>query len=80
MFVVKVFCKIETSDLTENFHHEQLILSTRLTAPGSPRMIVLESFLVKRDSSSLARLQKRRSETGTKCDSETKSILQYVES
>ena len=31
MFVVKVFCKIET--FTVN------ILSTRLTAPGSPRMI-----------------------------------------
>ena len=33
MFVVKVYCKIETSKtFTTN------ILSTRLTAPGSPRM------------------------------------------
>ena len=25
LFSVKVFCKIETSDLTENFHHEHFI-------------------------------------------------------
>ena len=33
MFVVKVYCKIETS-----------FLSTRLTAPGSPRMTNVPSF------------------------------------
>ena len=35
MFVVKVCC-----NLTVNFHHEHL--STRLTAPGSPRMVPSE--------------------------------------
>ena len=37
MFVVKVFCKIETSRLVS--------LSTRLTAPGSPRMSLPRSQL-----------------------------------